>query len=249
MKYSFKNGSLVCKETGETVPEISGSVSGIRTVSTESGNELVQLDLRKEGQEGDEQSVSTLVIRKYGDASLKILRCLYGIVDILAGKVITVATEAREGKSSLINVCADGELLTPVGYVEPYSYERRTLTDKILASITRAMNFRQDILVAVFDGEGAGLTSPEEVAGLVTDLRRAGRTESVKVVKHGFTSDKAAVAFLLGINAVRAFSDVHVFAGEDDSEGIALIWRAFTEEIQSEQDVTAIVDQDVEQEA
>lgn len=247
MKYSFKNGSLVCKETDQTVPEISGTVSGIRTVNTESGNELVQVDLLKEG--GDGQDVSTLVVRKYGDASLKILRCLYGIVDILAGKVITVSTEAREGRSSLINVLADGEMLSPVGHVEPYSYERRTLTDKILASITRAMNFRQDILVAVFDGEGAGLTSAEEIAGLVTDLRRSGRAESLKVVKHGFTSDKAAVAFLLGVNAVRAFSDVHVFTGEDDAEGIGLIWRAYTEEIQTPQDVTAVADQDVEQEA
>lgn len=241
MKYSFKNGSIVCKETGETVPSLSGTVAGIRVVNSDSGLELVQIDLKAEGETPE---VNTLIVKKYGDASLKIVRCLYGIVEILAGKVITVTTEAREGKSSLIVVLADGEVLSPVGYVEPYSYERRTLTDKILGSLIRSLTYRRDVLVAVFDGEGAGVQGAEDVAALIRDLRRSGREDSLKVVKYGFTDERSAAAYLKGIKDAKAFADIHVFA--NDTEDIDLVWEAFTEPLPQEDPVPAGIDSDIE---
>ena len=96
MKYIIKNGAFVCKEDGSTKPSIEGTLTGIRSITSESGAESIQLDLAGTDDEGNPVT-RTISVRKYGDASLKILRCLFGIADIITGVFLVFEDEFNVG--------------------------------------------------------------------------------------------------------------------------------------------------------
>ena len=109
-KHIMSEGTFKCKETNETTNTISGKLVGLRVIVPEGGSETIQIDLQDDS--GEEPVVNTLSILHYGDASTKILRCLYGIAEIIRDKVLTFTMEDREGRKKLIKISADGEVLT-----------------------------------------------------------------------------------------------------------------------------------------
>lgn len=237
MKYIMSNGAFVCRENNnEVVSSISGKIIGFRTVTPDGESEKVQIDLA-EG-DGDDAVVRTLNLKKYGDASLKILRCLFGIAEIIRDKVITISLEEREGHSALISVSADGELLTPCGSVEPYAYDKKLLTDKTILVLKRCFDFKKTILVYanrdnVLDDFDDNV---ESVAEYILDLRRSGRENELTVKKVTFTSVSGANAYL---KALRDLQGVAPFRYTCDEDAIALIWEAFTKELPVEEPAPA----------
>lgn len=231
MKYIMSNGAFVCRENNnEVASSISGKIIGFRTVTPDGESEKVQIDLA----EGDDAVVRTLNLKKYGDASLKILRCLFGIAEIIRDKVITISLEEREGHSALISVSADGELLTPCGSVEPYAYDKKLLTDKIILVLKRCFDFKKTILVYanrdnVLDDFDENV---ERVAEYILDLRRSGRENELTVKKVTFTSVSGANAYL---KALRDLYSVSAFRYTCDEDEVAIIWEAFTKEIPVEE--------------
>lgn len=235
MKYIMSNGTFKCKENEETVNAISGKLVGIRSVTSESGNESVQLDLA-EG-EGDETVVRTLSLKKYGDASLKVLRSLYGIAEIIIGKVLTISLEPRDGRSALITVSADGEVLVPCGSVEPYAYDKKLLTDKVLVVLKRCFDFKVTVLVYAnqdgsyptnYDGE----FDVEAAAGYIRELRRAGRESEITLKKTTFNSSAAANGYL---KALKDLAPVKTFMVIRNDVDIETLIDAFNEELPADE--------------
>lgn len=247
MKYSFKNGTLVCRETGEAVAEIHGVLSGVRVVESENGLEFLQVDLKNPTAEEGRDPVATLVMKKYGDSSLKVLRCLYGIVDFISCVVIGVSIAPREGRSGLITVTADGEVLSPIGHVGPYAFERKTLTDKMIVSLKRAARYSREVMVVGFPGdEGRGI-EPEAIPDLIRDLKASGRTD-FSVVKRGFTDEKSANGYLRAVEDIRPYGNVIVLSGGRDDELMAEVWAAWNEPVPSTEHEADTADDDPEEE-
>lgn len=238
MKYIMKNGSFVCKENNnETVNAISGTIVGLRTVKPEEGSEAIQIDL-KEG-EGEDAVVRTLSILKYGDASLKILRCLFGIAEIIIGKVITISLEEREGHKALITISADGEVLPACGTVEPYAYDKKLLTDKILVVLKRCFEYKTVILVY---GNKDGFYPVDEYdefdfvqsANYIRDLRRAGRAAELTLKKTVFNNASATKGYLKALGDLSGVANFKIIHDED---GINTLMEAFTEDLPAEEEV------------
>lgn len=223
----MSKGAFKCKDTDETTNTISGKLVGLRVIAPEEGAEKIQLDLQDDS--GEEPVINTLSILHYGDASTKILRCLYGIAEIIRDKVLTFTLEAREGHSSLITVSADGEILTPCGTVEPYAYDKKLVTDKCLVVLKGAFNFKFPVLVFANDDKFTGNAS--EVADYIRDLKSAGRGNELTVVKTVFTSISGANGYMKAISDLAATRSFQCFRDEED---IDLIWDAFNEEAPAE---------------
>lgn len=228
-KFIIRGGQIVNKDTNENVESISGKLVAVRVIKPEDAPERLQIDL------SDGEVTSTLTVRKSGDVSMKILRCLYGIVDVMGDKVITVSTEAREGRSSLINLDADGERLAPMGVPGEFENVRKVLIDKILASLTRALGYKQPVLVysnadKVYPSTGDQSADAEQIADYIRDLRRAGRVGEITVKKTVFTNEKSALAYWKALRDVESFSNMRIFS---DAEAIETISQAYTAPLES----------------
>ena len=220
MKYIIKDGAFVAKENGEETNTISGKLTAIHVVKPEEGSEKLQFDLTDESAE-EGPVVRTVVVRKVGDAALKILRCLYGIADIVAGKTITLELEPREGKSALINVSADGEPLYPAGVIEPFAADKKLFIDKAVSTLLWAFKFRLDVVVFANDDNHLPDTAGE-TAAYIREMRAAGRSEEIHLVKTSFTNQKAANGYL------KALRDIGKgFTSWRDEQDIAAIMEAW----------------------
>ena len=226
MKYIMKDGKFFCKEENATTTTLTGTLAGLRVLNPDDAPRKLQLDLKK-----DDDSVDTLTLRLIGDPALKILRCLYGIAEIIAGKVITIDLVEREGHSALINVSADGEALTPCGYVEAYAYDKIFFTDKCLEVLQRCFSFRHDVLVYA----NVDKNYPEDdgdihaIVDYIRELRRNGRSGELTVKKTSFTQPGTAKGYMKALSDVPQ-SGFRVFT---DAEAIEAIWAAFTEELEA----------------
>lgn len=221
-KYIMSEGTFKCKETNETTNTISGKLVGLRVIVPEGGSETIQLDLQDDS--GEEPVVNTLSILHYGDASTKILRCLYGIAEIIRDKVLTFTLEDREGRKKLIKISADGEVLTPCGTVEPYAYDKKLVTDKCLVVLKNAFSFKFPVLVFANEDRFSG--NAQEVADYIRDLKSSGRGGELTVVKTVFTSINSANGYMKAIKDLAATRGFQCFRNEED---IDLIWEAFNE--------------------
>ena len=235
MKYIISNGMFVCKDNEQpvTTNSISGTLVGFRVIAPENGSEKVQIDLKDTDDEGVEQ-VNTLTLRKYGDASLKILRCLFGIAEIISGKVLTISLEEREGHSALIHVGADSEELPAAGCVEPYAYDKKLLTDKIIGVLKRCLEFKRTILVYT----NADKVYPETIDGdldvtasaaYIKDLRRSGRSGEILLTKTTFTQPTTANGYE---KALRDLASTRAFRVVKDEADIDRLWAAYTDELE-----------------
>ena len=225
MKYIMSHGAFVCRETGEEIASITGKLTGIRIVTPENGADKLQLDFSSEG-ENEQPVVKTLSLKKYGDASLKILRCLFGVVEILHDKVFTIELEAREGKSALIKVSADGESIPVFAYVEPFAADQMRFIDKAISALVCSMEFSADFLIITNDDgfypldEGGDLDA-QALGDYIINLRRTGRQGELKVIKTGFTTLPGARAYQ------KALTDIGGVHYTTNSEKISLLWLAY----------------------
>ena len=230
MKYIMSNGQFVGRNNeGDervSVMEIIGVITGFRILAPEGAPEKVQIDLTN-----NDGEVSTLTLKKYGDAAFKILRALFGVSDVIPGKVVTIALEPREGRSALIVVSADGEVLWTAGPDCPYEAEKRLLTDHIVNVLKRSLTFEAEFLVyhnddGVYPENGVGELDAAQVSEYIRDLRRNGRQVELKVVKTAFGNAAAARAYR------KALQDLYgadaPFRFTSDRESVAVIWDAYS---------------------
>lgn len=225
MKYIMSKGEFVCRENDDHRTSLTGKITGIRVITPEDAPDKVQIDLT-ETLENEETVVRTLSLKKYGDASLKILRCLFGIAEIMHGKTVTIEMEAREGRSALIKLSADGEQLIPLGSDSGYNIDRNLTIDKCLATLKACFEFAADFLVIKNDDNfypttDAGDLDEVAMAGYITDLRRSGRQGELRVIKNGFTSIAGAKAYK------KALTDIGGVHYTTDPHKVAVIWDAF----------------------
>ena len=237
MKYIIKDGAFLNKEDGSTTSALKGKLAGIRAVTSDSGAESIQFDLA--GTDGEGNAVThTISVRKYGDSSLKILRCLYGIADIIAGKEIEVRIEPREGRSALIVVTADGELLTPAGSCPEYTVEKKALTDRMLSALRTTFGFRLALTVfANKDGyipTAGGEFDAEAAAEYIRELRSAGRGDEIVCKKTVFTSAKAADGYAQAFADLAGKGRCAILPEGDDAD---LLMEAYTEDIPTGDDL------------
>jgi len=223
-KFIMKDGKFVAKEEQITVNAISGTLAGVRVFVPEQGKPKLQLDLK------DGENVNTLSLRLYADPALNILRCLYGIAEIIADKVLTISLEEREGHDSFIHVSADGEELPRCGEVEAYAYDRKLFTDKCYGVLKRCFDFKKAVLVYA-NADGIYPATCEDVQAVVDyihEMRRLGRSGELTVKKTVFTNPGAAKGYL---KALRDLGTVRGFRVFYDEEAIEAIWTAYTDEL------------------
>lgn len=238
MKYSMNNGQFVCKEGEQPIVTntISGKLAAIRTLEPEVGPKKLQLDLKSQNEDGQEE-VNTLTVRLYADAACKILQCLYGIVDIIADKVITISLEAREGHSALIVVMADNEILPACGFVHTGFIESKILfIDVAVDALKRMFSFRKDVLVytnadGVYPKDDYGRINITEVCDYIRELRSLGRGGELTVRKTSFTNPAAAKGYMKAISDISA---IRGFYFTVDADEIEAIMEAYTCELPEE---------------
>lgn len=233
-KFIMSKGQFLDKEHNETVSSIRGTLAGIRTLTPEDGAMKLQLDLKDESNE--EPVINTLTLGLYADPALKILRCLYGIAEIISGKVITISLEEREGRGALISVYADDEALPACGAVEAYAYDKKLFTDKTFGILKRCLEFSRPVLVyanadGVYPANDEGDTDVEAVCSYIREMRRLGRSGELTVKKNNFTIPAAAKGYIKALNDLRNTCAFRFF---DDEESVDAIWAAFTEELPAE---------------
>lgn len=234
MKIIMENGLFVAMnanegETFEPTRKLSGKIVGMRERRIDEEGVFIQIDLKDET--GAEPVTRTFEFQKYSDAGLKLLRLLYGIADNFGGKVIVIETTPREGtRKSRITMTADGEVLEPMGETSAYGYDKKLLTDKIWKTLQSNLRFRKDVLT-YYNEDKYYPQSAREVADYILGLRRTGSSLKLSVKKNGFTNVTAANAYFKALADVRNGS-FRVYTNPDD---IAVIWEAYTCEVQVEE--------------
>lgn len=227
-KFIMKDGKFLNKEANATTTTLTGTLAGIRVLEPEEGSKKLQLDFKSE--EDGQEVVNTLNLRLYADPAIKILQCLYGIADIIIGKVITIRLEEREGHGSLIHVLADNETLAACGFVTAYASDKMLFTDKAVAMLKRCFDFRKDVLVyvnadKVYPTLADGSMDVQAVCGFIRDIRRSGRSGELTVTKTGFVNPASARGYIKALNDLRHNGG---FMFTLDPEAISEIWEAYT---------------------
>ena len=222
MKIKMQNGHFIEVASGEILEALTGKLTSIIVVRPEGLPERIQLTLT-DGQ-GDNATQKTLDMKKYGDASLKILRCLYGISEVLLGKTLRMEFEAREGRSALIHISADGEELQPLGSCSPYAYEKNLVIDKILAVLLSSVNYKDTVLV-FRNTDGVYPDSIEDVVGYIRQMKNAGRIDEVTVKKTVFGNAHTANGYRLALTDM--FGLNLPFRVYSAPEAVEAIWEAY----------------------
>lgn len=227
MKFIMSNGQFVCRENDERLNSISGTITAIRVITPEDAPQKVQIDFTEPGEESEAPVVRTLSLKRYGDASLKVLRCLYGVADILHGMVVTVELTPRTADTpAKISVSGDGAMLPPLGGNTDFIIEQRALIDLALSVLMRRVNFGVDFLIyknddGVYPTDADGDLDEVAIANYITDLRRTGRQGELTVIKTGFTSLDGAKAYK------KALDDIGRVRYTTNSHKVAIIWDAY----------------------
>ena len=240
MMYIIKNGAFLSKEDGSTVSSLTGVIAGIRSISNENG-ESIQIDLASTGEDGQPKT-DTISVRKFGDASLKILRCLFGVADILIGKELTFSLQTREGMGALITVSADGELLAPEVPVEPYARDKKAMTIRMLNVLRDIFCYRLDVVIyANKDGfypkDEYGNFNAAKAAEYIRELRIAGRASEIVCKKISFDNKAAADGFMLAARTISGVSRCIVLRADDFAA--ETVYEAWTEELPAAQEEPA----------
>lgn len=214
--FIIKNGSFVDKETGEATSSIHGVLTKVATVVSEAGIPFLLFTLGS----GDEASI--LKVKRYGDAALKLLRCLYNIVDRVADAEVVISLDKEEGHRGVITITFDNEELRPLGPVEFYLSEKKLITDKIVGELVRATGINQRILVFT-NSDDVVPTEASEIAESIRAYRREGKAYTCK--KHSFSNIHALRSYL---DAVRDLGGTRYAVIMDETQ-IDAIWLAHVE--------------------
>lgn len=239
MKYKM-HGLFVSLEDESKTNTLKGKLVGFRVITPDDGPQKIQIDLKTAAEDGTEK-VDTLVILRYGDASLKILRCLLGVAEVITGKELSFVMEERENRGSLIHVLADGEELVPMGSPCPYSYEKNLMTDKIVDVLKNVFNFR--FAVAVYVNEDKvypenewGNLDVDVAAEYIKDLRRSGRSGEIHLTKTVFSSPAAANGYKKALADLSSASSFRVLY---DEASIETLMEAYTCEIEAASEMSS----------
>jgi len=225
--FIMKKGLLLNKETGETTNTISGRIKAINVETSEEGNPRLVFAF------GDPAAEETpgLKVKLYGDASLKILRCLFGIFDEIGGKEVAISLVPREGEPAQITVTADGETLTPVCHIAPYAIDRMNLTDVILARLNKSLSRVNIPLLVVHLAEKLDLVDEERpmsevIAEYIRNARREGRVNDYAAYKHCFASGNMRDGYLTAMREGAVMGRTFWFTTQ---ETIDQVWLAHVE--------------------
>lgn len=212
--YKIAGGKLVSREDGQAVESLTGKLTAVGITESEKGTKYLNLVLA----DGDNQS--SLRVKLYGDASMKILRCLYGAASTLTDGIVSVSMEEREDASNIIHLTQNGRELVAVGSVPPYADLRAAFIQRLLSTVKAAVE--SEFPVAVLTVEGASFDDPtiEEVGQTVREARPNGRV--MNFTRKVFTMPAAAAAFIEGARAVGA-SNAFITADADTIETVRAV--------------------------
>lgn len=192
--YKISGGQVVNRETGETADDIHGILTAAAVESSDNGGRNLYLTL------ADGENVSSLRLKYPGDASLKILRCLYGVLSTIKDSDVTILMRTQEGhsKASIVVMHGDQEL-SPVGSLPDYGDLRNALSDRLLRSLSGAVSASFPVLcVRVTDPGVTMLDEPD--AAEVEEMIRLNRS-AFAVTDRVFSRPDLAAAFLSGVAA------------------------------------------------
>jgi hypothetical protein len=215
--YKIAGGKIVNREDGTTVESLTGKLTAVGVTESENGTKYLNIVLT----DGDEKK--SLRVKLYGDASMKIIRCLYGVASTLTDGIISITMEERENSRNLICLAKDGCSLVAVGSVPPYEDLRTAFIQRLLNTVRASVEC--EFPVAVLTIEGVNFDDPtlEEIEVAVRGARPNGH--AVCFTKKVFTTPVASSAFLEGARAVGA---PNAFI-TDDPDAIEVIRVAIAE--------------------
>lgn len=216
--YKISGGHLVDRETGETAEQIHGKLTSLSLSETENGTRHVNLELT------DGEDVSVLRVKLYGDAAMKILRCLYGVTAYIHDAPVTIRVEEREGRRSQITVKHGERELVALGDVSGYADFRAAFVQRILGDVTCAVQARYPVaVIAIKNADGNDVVfddaDPGEVLGRINETVNDGRRGDVKFKKHVFTNPDLVTAFLSG---ARSMGDGRIYVTDNPTVIAAL---------------------------
>lgn len=184
----ISGGQLVDRNDGSVVDNIHGILTSAAIECSENGGCHLHLVLT------DGENQSGLRVKYPGDAALKILRCLYGVVAYIKESPVTILMRREEGhtKASIVVMHGDAELM-PAGSMPTYGDLRNAMSDRLLRTIHGALAATFPVAVVTADYD---LDEPdtEEVLSVVAD--------GGNVVVHAFSRPDLAEAFISGVRVV-----------------------------------------------
>ena len=194
--YKISGGRITNREDGTTVDSLTGKLTAVAVTESEKGLKYLNLVLT------DGENQSSLRVKLYGDASMKILRCLYGGAATLTDGPLSISLEEREDHGNLIHLTQNGRELVAVGSIPPYTDLRAAFIQRLLITVKGAVE--GEFPVAVLTISGAHFDDPtvDELCAAIAGARPNGR--NVTLVKRVFTTPAAATAFLEGAAAISA---------------------------------------------
>jgi hypothetical protein len=229
--FIMKPGLFLNKETGETSNTINGHLKAIKTETTEEGNRFLLFIF------GDPEAEDTLAlkVKLYGDASLKILRCLYGIFDEIGGKEVAITLTPQEGAPAQIGLTADGETLDKMCYVGEYTIDRKNLTDMIVKRLSHSLSRVNVPLLVVHVDEQIDLTDedrPEStvIAEFIRSARVENRVNRYTIAKHSFTDGVMQDGYIIALREVAVLGRTFLFKSQED---IDRVWLAHVEPLEA----------------
>jgi len=225
--FIIKKGQFLNKETGETTNTINGRLKAINVETSEEGNRSLLFIFGNP----ENEETPAVKVKLYGDASLKILRCLYGIFDEIGGKDVAITLTPQEGTPAQISLTADGEALPPLCHIGDYGIERRNLTDLILCRLAYNLRRVNVPLVVVHIDEKLDLTDEtrplsEVVADFIRTARAEGRSDRYAIAKHCFANGVMKDGYLTAVREGAVLGRTFWFDGPED---IDRVWLAHVE--------------------
>lgn len=231
--YKFAGGQIIDRESGAAAPKLHGMLTSVAVEETDKGTRYLHLVLT------DGEDKVSLRVKLYGDMSLKILRCLYGVVATLNEAPVALFFEEREEQKNLLHVQHGGNDLPEIGVVPPYNDLRAGLIQRLTTTVKTAVESRFPVTVIAItvDGRDVVFDDPaaEEVAQRIREAITQGRRGNVKLRKHTFSTPSLVKAFLDG---ARALCGERIYVTEDP-ENIALLDEAWAFEPADENHVIA----------
>lgn len=185
----ISGGQLIDRNDGSVVDNIHGILTSAAIECSDNGGCHLHLVLT------DGENQSGLRVKYPGDAALKILRCLYGVVAYIKESPVTILMRREEGhtKASIVVMHGDAELM-PAGSMPTYGDLRNAMSDRLLRTIQGALTATFPVAVVTADYD---LDDPdtEEVLSVAADGRS-------NVVVHAFSRPDLAEAFISGVRVV-----------------------------------------------
>lgn len=224
--YKIAGGQIIDRETGEIAEQIHGTITKVDIQENDKGTKFLVITFK----DGDQET--SLRVKLFGDASLKLLRCLYGAASTLAEQPVTVTLEQVEGAPNLIHVLHGSRELMALGNVPPYADLRGIFIHTLLGTVKTAAESKFPVAVVAISRNGQPLhfddPTADEVADMIREAIASGNRGGVAFRKHVFASPALAEAFTEGACCMGRES-VYVTDSPDSIETLDAAWQSQTE--------------------